>query len=241
MLSLVPKPDASTREILEVLAGTVLIAVGVLLLRNREKLAAKPLPQVKSGGRASWVLGATITAVELPTAFPYFGALAAIVGSGLGLLNRVFLLVLFNVCFVMPMIGIIVVLEVAPDSADAVLGRVRDFLQRHWPVLLAVVAIIAGGITVALGATGTVRQAKECCGRPLKPRRDLASRAWSGLGAGCSTRRRSRCTHAHGRTGSAASHLPPEPRQGRRRSPRRSGAPDSEAPICGPRVRAGGG
>jgi cytochrome c biogenesis protein CcdA len=160
VLSLVPKPDASTRQILEVLAGSVLIAVGVLLLRNRKKLADKPLPQVKAGGRASWVIGATITAVELPTAFPYFGALAAIVGSGLGFVNRVILLLLFNVCFVLPLIGIIVVLEVAPDSADAVLGRARDFLQRHWPVLLAVVAIIAGGITVALGATGTWRQAR---------------------------------------------------------------------------------
>jgi cytochrome c biogenesis protein CcdA len=160
VLSLVPKPSGSTRQILEVVAGVVLITVGVLLLRYRKQLGEKPLPQVKPGGRASWLLGATVTAVELPTAFPYFGAIAAIVGSGLGLVNRVILLLVFNVCFVAPLLGIIAVLEFAPGSADAVLGRARDFLQKHWPVLLAVVAVIAGGITIALGATGTVRQAK---------------------------------------------------------------------------------
>lgn len=160
VLSLVPKPSADTRQILEVVAGVVLIIVGLLLLRYRKHLGAKPLPQVKPGGRASWVLGATVTAVELPTAFPYFGAVAAIVGSGLGLLQRVILLLVFNVCFVAPLIAIILVLEFAPGSADTVLGRARDFLQRYWPVLLGVVALIAGAITIALGATGTVRQVR---------------------------------------------------------------------------------
>jgi cytochrome c biogenesis protein CcdA len=157
ILSLVPRPDAVTRQILEVIAGVVLITVGVLLWRHRKQLGEKPLPQVKEGGRASWLLGATITAVELPTAFPYFGAIAAIVGSGLGFWHRVTLLLIFNACFVLPLIGIIAVLEFAPARADAVLGRTRDFLQRNWPMLLAVVAVIAGAITITLGATGTWR------------------------------------------------------------------------------------
>ena len=41
-------------------------------------------PEFDAEGRSSALLGATITAVELPTAFPYFAAIAAIVGSGLG-------------------------------------------------------------------------------------------------------------------------------------------------------------
>jgi cytochrome c biogenesis protein CcdA len=160
VLSLVPRPDHSTRQILELLAGIVLIAVGVLLWRHRKQLSARPLPQAKPGGRASWLLGATITAVELPTAFPYFGAIAAIVGSGLGFWHRVTLLILFNVCFVLPLIGIVLVLEFAPNRAEAVLGGARDFLQKHWPELLAIVALIAGAITIALGATGTFKQAR---------------------------------------------------------------------------------
>jgi hypothetical protein len=43
--------------------------------------------------------------VELRTAFPYFAAIAAIVGSGIGTSRQIALLVLFDVCFVLPLIG----------------------------------------------------------------------------------------------------------------------------------------
>ena len=43
-------------------------------------------------GKSSAILGATIRAVELPTAFPYFAAIAAIVGSGLDPAKQFFLL-----------------------------------------------------------------------------------------------------------------------------------------------------
>ena len=65
------------------------------------------LPQPDAEGKSSWILGATITAVELPTAFPYFAAIAAIVGAGTRARARVVLLVMFNLCFVLPLIAIV--------------------------------------------------------------------------------------------------------------------------------------
>jgi cytochrome c biogenesis protein CcdA len=159
VLALVPKPDQTTRQVLEVVAGAVLITVGALLWSYRGRLGEKQLPDMKTGGRAGWLLGAMITAVELPTAFPYFAALAAVMGSGLGIVRQAILVVLFNVCFVVPLLVIIGILSFAGDRAESELARARDFLQRHWPVILAVVALLAGGITIALGATGTVRAA----------------------------------------------------------------------------------
>ena len=88
ILALVPKPDLVTRHVLEVLAGVVLLAVAALLWTHRDRLGEKQLPTFSSQGRASWLLGATIMAVELPTAFPFFGALAAIEGSGVDLAPR---------------------------------------------------------------------------------------------------------------------------------------------------------
>ena len=67
-------------------------------------------PNVDPSGRSSALLGATITAVELPTAFPYFAAIAAIVGSGVGPARQVILLLLFNVCFVLPLLVIVATL-----------------------------------------------------------------------------------------------------------------------------------
>jgi cytochrome c biogenesis protein CcdA len=160
VLSLVPKTSLATRHVLEVIAGTALIVAGLLLWRYRSRLSRKRLPTVDPEGRASWLLGATITAVELPTAFPYFGAIAAIVGSGEDVVRQVILLLLFNVCFVLPLLIILATLWLGGDSADYQLARVRNFLERRWPLLLAVVALVAGGITIAIGATGTYHVAR---------------------------------------------------------------------------------
>ena len=83
------------------------------------------------------MLGASITAVELPTAFPYFAAIAAIVGSGVGPFRQLFLLVVFNVCFVLPLLVIIGILEFGGSHTEEVITRFRNFLQERWPVLLA--------------------------------------------------------------------------------------------------------
>ncbi|MGH2882371.1 MAG: GAP family protein, partial [Solirubrobacteraceae bacterium] len=99
-------------------------------------------------------LGASITAVELPTAFPYFAAIAAIVGSGHGPARDLVLLLLFNVCFVTPLLGILAVLTFKGEQADQLLAQARGFLQRHWPAVLAGLALLAGLFVVALGLTG---------------------------------------------------------------------------------------
>lgn len=169
VLSLVPKPDVVVRHVLEVLAGVVLLAVAALLWIHRDRLGQRQLPTFSSQGRASWLLGATIMAVELPTAFPYFGALAAIMGDAqLDLPRKVFLILLFNVCFVMPQLAMVAALWLAGERAEVMLIRVSAFLQRRWPVLLATVAVIAGAITIGLGATGTYREADKLIHKVVK-------------------------------------------------------------------------
>jgi cytochrome c biogenesis protein CcdA len=155
VINLVPKPDRNTRQILEVIAGGVLIGASFLLWKFRSTLRTRELPVGRAEGRRSslW-LGVTITAVELPTAFPYFGAIAAVVGSGQNIGSQVLLIALYNFCFILPLLGIIAILYRYGDEAERVLGRVRHWLQAHWPVLLAVVALAAGGIVIALGVTG---------------------------------------------------------------------------------------
>lgn len=156
------------RHLLEVLAGVVLLAVAALLWIHRDRLGQKQLPTFNSRGRASWLLGAGIMAVELPTAFPYFAALAAVMASPGGLLSKIFLIFVFNVCFVLPQLAIIAALWLAGDRAEVALIRVSAFLQRHWPVLLAAVAMIAGVITIGLGATGTYHEAKTLLHKAVK-------------------------------------------------------------------------
>jgi cytochrome c biogenesis protein CcdA len=168
LLDLVPKPSHLVKQLLEVTVGVVMTAVGVLLWRHRHRLVQLEPPAPNPEGRSSAMLGAGITAVELPTAFPYFAAIAAIVGSGQALLNQIFLIVVFNVCFVLPLVGIVVTLWLFGDQASFKLLRARILLQRYWPTLLAVIAIGAGLFVIALGATGIGARVRGRIGNFLK-------------------------------------------------------------------------
>jgi cytochrome c biogenesis protein CcdA len=166
--SLLPHPHRQVAHIIEVAVGVALIAGAAVLWRHREQLSRRKLPRVDPHGRSSWVLGATITVVELPTAFPYFAVIAAIVGSGLGPPRQVVLLVLFNVCFVLPLIGIIGTLTFAGARAGRVLGNCRRFLQRRWPMVLSTVMLLAGVFVVLLGATGLAATRRGHFGRFIR-------------------------------------------------------------------------
>lgn len=166
LLGLVPHPDELARQIIEVIAGAVLIGGGLVVWQMRSVLEQRQLPGSSSERRrsAAW-LGATIMLVELPTAFPYFGAIAAVVGSGKNIGSQVILLVLFNVCFVLPLLAIVAVLWLYGDRAGDVLTRVRTFLSRHWPALLAGALVIGGAIVITLGITGIASRSRGPLGR----------------------------------------------------------------------------
>jgi cytochrome c biogenesis protein CcdA len=151
--SVVPHPHRTPRHIAEIVAGCLLIIASVIIWRRRERIAARGLPRAGKG-KSSAILGATITAVELPTAFPYFAAIAAIVGAGLDLAQEFILLVIFNVCFVLPLLAILITLTVAGERSKTVLDAGRQFLERRWPHILSGLLMVVGVGVVLVGATG---------------------------------------------------------------------------------------
>ncbi len=80
--------------------------------------------------------------------------IAAVVGSGLDPVRQLILLALYNVAFVLPLILMILILIVAPERSARILEHARRLLQRHWPVVLAVLALLAGVFVTVLGVTG---------------------------------------------------------------------------------------
>jgi cytochrome c biogenesis protein CcdA len=154
VLDLVPRPSYTARHVIEIIVGVALIVGACVLWYKRHDLALREPQPAKPDSRSSAILGATISAVELPTAFPYFAAIAAIVGSGVSVTRQIMLIVLFNVCFVLPLIAIAIVLAVAGDGAQVLLDRARNALRAHWPRVLAIVGLLAGVFVVLLGLTG---------------------------------------------------------------------------------------
>jgi cytochrome c biogenesis protein CcdA len=154
LLALVPHPSKHLGYVLEIVAGVAMLTASMFLWSYREHLAQRKAPEVKTDGRSSAILGATITAVELPTAFPYFAAIAAVVGSGQDVVRQIVLIVLFNICFIAPLLAIVATLTFAGPNAVRWLIRGREFLERRWPTVLAVLALIAGIFVTLLGVTG---------------------------------------------------------------------------------------
>ncbi|MGE5617491.1 MAG: GAP family protein [Candidatus Woesearchaeota archaeon] len=183
IIALVPHPNATTRYILETIAGTAMLVFGLVLWRRRERIRKRAGDGSRGSGRAvsgatrkPWILGATIALVELPTAFPYFAAIAAIVGSGLGLTRQIALVVIYNVCFVLPLLGIVALLTVFDERAVQILDRIRRYLRYRWPVLVSVIALIAGVFVIALGVTGLIGQAPGHVGNVSRRLRHLITR-----------------------------------------------------------------
>jgi cytochrome c biogenesis protein CcdA len=154
VLHLVPHPSPRAAYVLETIAGVVMLIAAVVVWRKRKSLRRRQLPSPSPERKSALLLGATIAAVELPTAFPYFAAIAAIVGSGLGPGHQLIALGAYNVTFVLPLILMIVTLALAGDNAKPIIERAREAIQYHWPTVVAVLSLIAGLFVTALGVTG---------------------------------------------------------------------------------------
>ena len=155
LLSLIPHPGRHLSYVLEIVAGVAMLTAAGFLWSYRDRLRERELVnESRREGRSSALLGATITAVELPTAFPYFAAIAAIVGSQQPIINQVVVLVIFNVFFIAPLLGMIAVLTFAGPDAYRMLANGRQWLESRWPIVLAVLALLAGIFVTLLGVTG---------------------------------------------------------------------------------------
>lgn len=158
LLDLVPHPQVTVRHFIELIAGLILVGVAVALWAGRRTLARRELPGRRTSGSSALVMGASLAAVELPTAAPYFAVIAGAVAAPVSVPAKVVLLALYNLAFVLPLLVIAAVLCSGSDRADRWLRRGARWLQRRWPVALAcVLLLIGGGLTIA-GAAGLLKQ-----------------------------------------------------------------------------------
>jgi cytochrome c biogenesis protein CcdA len=156
LLSLVNKLDPSTRDLLELGAGMALLVAGIVLWTKRRRLRQKDLPSPNPKRKSAILLGATIIAAELPTAFPYFAAIAAIVGSGNDTGAQLALLGAYNLCFILPLVAILMTLVVAGEHADELLTRARTVTERRWPEVFAVLLSLLGFAVAGLAGAALV-------------------------------------------------------------------------------------
>jgi hypothetical protein len=90
--------------------------------------------------------------------------------------QEVILVAIYTLCFVAPLLAIVLTLMVAGERAEQILTRARDFLQEHWPVVLAILALVAGLFVTALGVTGLISGVHGRVGRVSRSLRRVISR-----------------------------------------------------------------
>jgi cytochrome c biogenesis protein CcdA len=157
LLSFVPHPQATTRHLIELVAGLLLLACAAALWLGRKRLARRKLPMA-SGSGSAFVTGASITAIGIPTAIPYLTVIAGIVASRSNIPTELFLLLLYNLAFVTPLLAILAILLIAGEQAAPLLARAGTWLQHEWPSLLAGLLLVIGSILLLLGAAGLIRE-----------------------------------------------------------------------------------
>jgi cytochrome c biogenesis protein CcdA len=149
-ISLLPKPSDHLRHVAAVIAGIALIVAAVALFVARDRLTrpkpAKEETKSRSSGSALF-FGAGLALAELPTAFPYFAAIAAIQAEDLPLAKEVVLVVGFNLLFLLPVFLIALAIEFFPSTWERVITPFRRWMSAHWPVVLAAV-LAAGGVAL---------------------------------------------------------------------------------------------
>jgi cytochrome c biogenesis protein CcdA len=155
LLSLVPRPNPTTKHWIELAAGAIVLVFAGASWATRRRISDRlaRAPAASKGGSAA-ALGGAIMAVELPTAFPYFGAIAAIVGSDAAVPAQVGLLLVFNAVFVSPLLALMVLSTFAGERPGSLLDVAQEHLRRHGPILLAILALGVGLALVTVGVIG---------------------------------------------------------------------------------------
>jgi cytochrome c biogenesis protein CcdA len=153
-LSAAPRPGAAAKHVSELVVGVLLLGFSSVLFLHRDRALRIAPPDWPGNGRSAWALGAAITAVELPTAFPYLGALAAVVASDVSLPSQLVLVALFNLVFVSPVLAIVAAVALAGPGAERSLARLGETLRRNWPLMFAALAAAAGLLFAAFGLWG---------------------------------------------------------------------------------------
>lgn len=139
---------------LQTAGGIVVLAFAVFLWRSRKNTGHQPRAGVSHTRTSAFALGAGIMAIELPTAFMYFGAISAVLAAHRAAPIDVLLLITYNVLFVAPLVALLVTRQLARDRVDQWIASAGGRLRYVGQLALSGVAGIAGAALLTIGLAG---------------------------------------------------------------------------------------
>jgi cytochrome c biogenesis protein CcdA len=154
LVARIAHPSAHTQHVLELAIGIVLLVAAGLLWVLRARLRSRLTRAPKGAERSTFLLGAGIMAIELPTAFPYFAAILATLGAVNGAARQTVFVVLYNVVFVAPLVLLTAIVAASGDRYRERIARVSEAIRDRAPVVLPIGVACIGGALTAIGLRG---------------------------------------------------------------------------------------
>ena len=142
--------DGVTVFIAQALVGLLLLVYSLTASSSRQSSPVVERPSVSTVA-ALMVLGVTVTAMEIPTAIPYFAAIALISEAGLPVRAWAPLLGAYNVLFVLPPIALLAGHLVLQDRLAETYTALRQRLESGARQTMLWVAGLVGGALLATG------------------------------------------------------------------------------------------
>ena len=126
------------------------VGLAMLLYAIRAPEAAGSAPRVEPAAStyaALALLGVTVTAMELPTALPYFGAIALVTTADLPISRWLPMLIAYNVIFVLPPVLLLAGHIVLGKRMNAKYAGLRERLQAGArETMLWILGLVGGGL-----------------------------------------------------------------------------------------------
>jgi cytochrome c biogenesis protein CcdA len=155
VLDALPHPSQGVKHVAELTAGALLLGLAAVLWARRRQVSSRiGGSRSEESDRSAFLLGAGIMAVELPTAFPYFAALASTLAAHVSPQAGIALVALYNLAFVSPLLVILAVRALAGERATPNLERMGDWLDNRAGAIAALLIGAVGAAAMLVGAVG---------------------------------------------------------------------------------------
>jgi len=139
---------------LEASVGILVLAFALFLWRSRGEAPEQPTRRRFHTRASAFALGAGIMAVELPTAFMYFGAISAILTARRTALAEISLLAVYNALFVAPLLAFIAIHRLAGERSRRWIAGAEARIRRFGHLMLTGVALAGGVALMTIGLDG---------------------------------------------------------------------------------------
>lgn len=83
-----------------------------------------------------FLLGASITLVELSTAFPYIGAISSLIASENNYITNTLILLVYNFIFISPTLFLVFIYWYKKNSFVAIISKIKNLFEKYYPALI---------------------------------------------------------------------------------------------------------